>query len=122
YEQLVAPLTAVERDQYCDDAAEVAIALGASSREVPRSWAALQSYIAERYRSGEIGAGQQALTLAATLVSSGGGRLSRWLAAPFMSLVAAGLLPPHVRIQYGFGWNRRRERRFMLTVALLRLM
>ena len=122
YEQLVEPLTAVERDRYCDDAAEVAIALGASSHDVPRSWAAVQKYLEGRYASGEITVGRDAFALAAALVSPRGGRLSRWLATPLMSVVAAGLLPPHVRAQYGFAWNRRRERRFMRTIALLRVM
>jgi uncharacterized protein (DUF2236 family) len=122
YEQIVEPLTAVERDRYCDDAAEVAIALGASSQEVPRSWAAVQIYLDRRYRSGEIAVGQHARMLAAALVSPGSCRLSRWLAGPCVSVVAAGLLPDHVRLQYGFAWNRRRERRFMRTIALLRLM
>src|SRR4030095_2108459 len=54
YEQLVEPLTAVERDRYCDDAAAVAIALGASPLVVPRSWAAVQAYLDRRYASGEI--------------------------------------------------------------------
>jgi uncharacterized protein (DUF2236 family) len=122
YEQLVEPLTPMERDRYCDDAAEVAIALGASSDVVPRSWGAMKAYLESRYMSGEIVVGRQALTLAAALVSPGGGRLLRWLAAPSMSVVAAGLLPPHVRIQYGFPWNRRRERRFNRVMALLRVM
>jgi uncharacterized protein (DUF2236 family) len=122
YERLVEPLTAAERDRYCDDAAEVAIALGALPHVVPRSWAAVQAYLDTRYASGEIAVRQQALTLAAALVSPGGGRLSRWLAAPLVSVVAAGLLPPQVRIQYGFAWNRRRERRFNGVIALLRLM
>ena len=122
YEQLVEPLTPTERDRYCDDAAEVAIALGASSGVVPRSWGAMKAYLESRYMSGEIIVGRQALMLAAALVSPGGGRLSRRLASPLVSLVAAGLLPPHVRIQYGFLWNRRRERRFMRTIALLRLL
>jgi uncharacterized protein (DUF2236 family) len=121
YEQLVEPLTAVERDRYCDDAAEVAIALGASSDAVPRSWSSVRAYVERRCMSGEIAVGQQALLLAAALVSPGGGRVSRSLLAPAMSLVAAGLLPPHVRKQYGFTWNRRRERGFMRIVTLLRL-
>jgi len=122
YEQLVEPLTAIERDRYCDDAAQVAIALGASSHEVPRSWAAVRTYLESRYASGEIAVGRQGLALAGALVSAGGGRLSRRLATPSMSVVAAGLLPPHVRLQYGFAWNRRCERRFMRLIFLLRLM
>jgi uncharacterized protein (DUF2236 family) len=122
YEQLVEPLTRMERDRYCDDAAEVAIALGASSDVVPRSWGAMKAYLESRYMSGEIVVGRQALTLKAALVSPGGGRLSRRLASPLVSLVAAGLLPPHVRAQYGFRWTRRCERRFVHTIALLRLL
>jgi len=122
YEHLVEPLTAVERDRYCDDAAEVAIALGASSDAVPRSWIAVRTHVEKRYVSGEIAVGPQALILAGALVSPGRGRVSASLLAPAMSLVAAGLLPPHVRIQYGFAWNRRRERWFMRIVTLLRLL
>ena len=121
YEQLVEPLTAAERDRYSEEAADVAIALGASPRDVPRSWAAVQAYLESRYRSGEIAVGPQALTLSAALVSPGGGRLSRWLAAHLVTVVAAGLLPPHMRMQYGFAWNRRRERRFIRMIALVRL-
>jgi uncharacterized protein (DUF2236 family) len=122
YEQLVEPLTAAERDRYCDDAAEVAVALGASPQDVPRSWAAVQAYLERRYASGEIVVGQQALTLAAALVSPVGRRLSRLVVTPVVSVLAAGLLPPHMRIQYGFAWNRRRERRFIRMFGLLRLM
>jgi uncharacterized protein (DUF2236 family) len=49
YEQLVGPLTSAERDRYCDDAAEVAVALGASPRDVPRSWNAVRGYLERRY-------------------------------------------------------------------------
>jgi uncharacterized protein (DUF2236 family) len=121
YEQLVEPLTAGERDRYCEDAAELAVALGASSHEVPRSWDAVNAYLEGRYLSGEIAVGQQSRTLAATLVCAGGSCLSRRFVAPATSLIAAGLLPPHVRIQYGFAWSRRRERLYIRTIALLRL-
>ena len=39
YERLVGPLTIAERDAYCAEAAPIAIALLARSREVPRTWA-----------------------------------------------------------------------------------
>jgi uncharacterized protein (DUF2236 family) len=121
YEQLVEPLTTVERDRYCDDASDVAIALGASSNEVPRSWASVQGYLESRYASGEITVGREAVALAAALLSPGGGRLSRWLVTPSLTIVAAGVLPDHVRTQYGFAWNRRRQRRFMRIIAVLRM-
>ena len=121
YEQVICPLTAIERDRYCDDAGEVAIALGASSRDVPRSWAAVQAYLESRYVSGEIFVGQQAITLAAALLSAGGSRASRWLVAPSMSVLAAGLLPSQVRMQYGLAWNHRHQQRFKRLFALLRM-
>jgi uncharacterized protein (DUF2236 family) len=121
YEQLVEPLTADERNRYCEDAAELAVALGASPHEVPRTWDAVNAYFERMYLSGEIAVGQQSRTLAATLVCAGGSCLSRRFVAPATSLIAAGLLPPHVRIQYGFAWSRRRERLYIRTIALLRL-
>ena len=122
YEQLVEALTADERDRYCDDAAEVAVALGASPAYVPRSWAAVQAYLESRYISGEISVGREARMLAAALVSASGGPLARRLASPSMSVLATGLLPPQARMQYGLAWNRRHERRFLRMIALLRLM
>jgi len=122
YEQLVDPLTPAERDRYCVDAAEVAVALGASPDDVPRSWDAIRSYLERRYESGEIVVGPEALTLAASLVAPGGHRVSRVLVTPGLSLLAAGLLPARVRIQYGFSWNRYRERWFRCAMLLLRLM
>src|SRR5262245_49683796 len=122
YEQLVEPLTPVERDHYCDDAAEVAVALGALPHDVPRSFEAVRAYLQRRYESGEIVVGQQALTLAASLVAPVGRRASPALVTPMPSMLAAGLLPAHVREQYGCAWNRRRERRFTLTIGWLRAM
>jgi len=119
YEQLVAPLSPDDRDRYCEDAAEFAVALGASPDDVPRSWSAVRTYLERRYASGEIVVGQQALTLTASLLSP---FRPRRLVTPAISMLAAGLLPSHVRRQYGFPWNRQRARRFRRTMVLLRLM
>ena len=118
YEQLVTPLTPAERDRYCDDAADFAVALGASPADVPRSWTAVQMYLERRYESGEIVVGQQARTLAASLLSPVRPTL---FVTPAATMLAAGLLPAHVRVQYDFPWNRQRERRFRRTITLLRL-
>jgi uncharacterized protein (DUF2236 family) len=119
YEQLVLPLTPAERDCYCEDAAEFAVALGASLDDVPRTWSAVRMHLERRYESGEIVVGQQALTLAASLLSP---CRPRALVRPAVTMLAAGLLPAHVRAQYGFPWNRQRERRFRRIIGLLRLM
>lgn len=123
YEELVAPLSPADRDRYCDDAAELAVALGAAPGDVPRSWARLRTYIQARYASGEIAVGQQALTLSAALLSPFRQPLARRLVSPALSLLAAGLLPDDIRLQYGFIWDRRRAKRFkqiMLWLQRLR--
>src|SRR4029077_11530985 len=45
YDRHVVPFSDTDRDAYCVDAAEVAIALGAHAHDVPRSWPALQAYL-----------------------------------------------------------------------------
>jgi len=121
YEQLVQPLTAGDRDRYCADSADVAIELGARADAVPRSWAALRAYLDEGYASGQVAVGQQALTLAAALMSPLNSRLGNRIVTPAISLLAAGQLPPPVRLQYGFTWNRRRARRYVRFMTVLRL-
>ena len=119
YEELVAPLSPADRDRYCADAAELAVALGGSPEDVPRSWNELRAYVNGRYASGEIVVGQQAVALSAALLSPVQGPLAR-LVAPRLALLASGLLPDALRLQYGFRWNRRRARRFVQSMAWLR--
>jgi len=120
YEQLIAPLQAAERDQYCEDAAELAITLGASPTTVPCSWNELRMYLDNRYASGEIVVGPQARRLAAAVMSPVRQRLARPVVAAALSLIAAGQLPAGLRAQYGFDWNRRRARRFLRMMSILR--
>lgn len=54
YERLVGPLSDLERDQYCVEAAPVARALGARAREIPTSWTALQNYLSSMRSGGQI--------------------------------------------------------------------
>lgn len=110
YSGLVDEIAETERDLYCAEAADVAVALGACETEVPRSWHALQAYLAAQYASGVIAPCTQARTMAAAL-----------LAAPLLPLVAAGLLPEDVRRAYGFPWNRRRDRSFRAIMGSLRM-
>jgi uncharacterized protein (DUF2236 family) len=120
YEALIGSLSAAERDAYCGDAADLAVALGASDRDVPRTWNEVRACIDDRFVSGEIVVGRQALRISAALLSPFRQPLARQLVTPVLSLLAAGLLPDYVRAQYGFVWNRARARRFMRSVARLR--
>jgi uncharacterized protein (DUF2236 family) len=109
FDLFVAPLSEADRDEYCDQAAWVATALGARPSEVPRSWAAVRARLERGYASGVITVGPQARELSRSIVAPAIGRLlppAAWL----NRLVTVGLLPPHVRHQYGFTWNERRQR------------
>ena len=121
YEQLVHPLAPSDCDRYCADSADVAVELGARADHVPRTWAALRAYIEDRHASGHIAVGPQALGLAAALVAPFRSRLGNRVFAPMVSLLASGQLPPSVRVQYGFGWDRRRAGRYAGMMTLLRL-
>ena len=120
YERLVAPLDNAERDQYCADSVEVAIALGAGEDDVPRCWSALRAYLDREYASGSIAVSGQARDLAAALLSPASHRAAAPLTA-LVTLLAAGLLPAEIRRGYGFAWSARRQRAFGMTLRVLRL-
>ena len=114
YEQLVQPLPTGERDTYCDEAATVAIELGARADEVPRSWTETQRYLSRTYDSGAIVVGDQARELAAAVLSPPFSTLIAPVAA-VNRLLTVGLLPPPIRRQYGFSWTKRDQRRLELV-------
>lgn len=119
YELFVAPLTGPQRDSYCEEAAAVALALGARDDHVPRTSAEVTRRLEQAHASGSIVVGPQARELAAVVLSPGIGRLvppAAWL----NRLVTTGLLPPHLRSQYGFPWNERRQRAFDRVVPVVR--
>jgi uncharacterized protein (DUF2236 family) len=120
YEQLVAPLAPAERDRYCAESADVAVALGADPDAVPQSWNAMRALLARGYASGDIVVGDQARALAASLVTPFRGWIGRRLLTPILSVVAAGQLPAPIRSQYGFAWSMGRERTFLGMIALFR--
>ncbi len=119
YELLVAPLTREQHDAYCDEAAGVAVALGADPVTVPRSKAALDDYIARLYASGDIAIGAQARDLADAILYPAFGPL----AAPGLlmtRLLTLGTLPDRIRDEYGFRWNDRDRQRFARLVPALK--
>ena len=120
YERVVSPLTDLERDAYCAEAAAVAIDLGAREQEVPRTWDALGAYLARMYASGSIAVSAQARALASAV-----------LAPPFAPFVApaawinrlttVGLLPDCIRMEYGFRWTAGQERSLARATRAVRL-
>jgi uncharacterized protein (DUF2236 family) len=118
YELLVAPLGVRERDIYCEEAADVAVALGASPNDVPRSHAKLMEYMDRMYRSGHIVVGPHARSLAERVLSPPFGPIGA-PAASINRLLTLGTLPASVRSQYGFRWTARDERSYTRAVRIL---
>src|SRR5687768_12531031 len=119
YELLVRPLTPVERDGYCGEAASIAIDLGARGDDVPRTWSENAAYMERMYRSGTIAVSAQARTLSTLVVSPPFG----WLVAPatwMNRLVTLGLLPGDIRHQYAFTWSRRHAKALGVAARLIR--
>lgn len=104
YELFVAPLSESERDEYCDGAAWVALALGATPSEVPRTWRDTQAALTRTHASGAIAVGPQARELAAAVLAPRIGSFIP-LAAWLNRLITVGLLPPAIREQYELSWG-----------------
>jgi uncharacterized protein (DUF2236 family) len=109
YERLVAPLSEAEHDAYCEEAAPVAVALGAEERDVPRTRAGIRAYVADMLASPEIEVGTQARELARAVLAP---PMAAVIAPVTWTnrLVTAGLLPAALRAQYGFTWSPRSAR------------
>lgn len=110
YDRVVARLSRAERDAYCDEAAPIAIALGARDADVPRTWAALRTYMESTVASGELAVGGQARALARAVLSPPVAR-ALWPAGWANRIVTLGLLPADIRAQYGFTWSPAAQRR-----------
>jgi uncharacterized protein (DUF2236 family) len=112
YDHLIAPLTIADRDRYCAESADVAIALGANPDAVPRTDATLRQYLAATLASGAIAVGDDARTLAHAVLRPPFPMLTGPGAA-VNRLLTIGWLPAELRHQYGFTWNdgdaRRRD-------------
>jgi len=120
YDLLVAPLREADRDQYCEEAAPVAIALGARPAEVPRTWRELTTYLDGIVGGDQLAIGADARPLAAAILHPP----LRVLTAPLAWVnrqITVGLLPARVRAQYGLAWDDRRARVLRLLVRVLRV-
>jgi uncharacterized protein (DUF2236 family) len=119
YERVVAPLTDAERDDYCEQAAGIAVVLGATSEDIPRTWAALQKYLDHKYASGDIVVGAQARQLAGLVLAPSLPLVVKPLTYA-NRLVTIGLLPAHLREQYELGWSAGQEQELQRVLGLLR--
>ena len=119
YDLVVSPFSPTDRDAYCEEAAPLAIELGARPEDVPRTWDATREYVRRMHASGAIAVSAQARELAAAVLSPPFG----WLVGPLATanwLITVGLLPSALHTQYGLEWDERHEARLATTVRRLR--
>lgn len=119
YDQLIAPLTDAERDEYCADAAPSSIALGVRAGDVPRTWRDLRDYLQATYASGDVVVGPQARDLAEALQRTSIPRPLA-VAGAISRTLTGGFLPPPIRDAYAIAWSAARERRYQRLVRTLR--
>ena len=119
YEQLVAPLTPRERDEYCAEAAIMEPLLGMPAGWLPRDAAQLDVYMSGMLASGAIGVTDISRALARALLYP-----RRWyLAWPVfraLQVLTIGSLPPAIREAYGFEWRPRDARAFRRWTTAVR--
>jgi uncharacterized protein (DUF2236 family) len=119
YDTLIAPVSLPDRDAYCKEAADVAVALGANEAEVPHRWAGLEGYLAAMYESGAVVVGRDARTVADVILFPPMSFLSEPVAW-VNRLLTLGTLPADIRDQYGYQWNATRARQFARVVRVIR--
>ena len=119
YERFVAPLSPGERDRYCREASGAAPLLGIPPDALPRRTDELAAYMERMLDNGEIVVTDTARALAREILWPG----LPWPAGPLLvlaRLTTVGLLPPAIRLAYGFTWSRRRERTLRLLTCAVR--
>jgi uncharacterized protein (DUF2236 family) len=109
YEWLIGPLTAAEKDSYCEEARPIASALGIPERLLPRNVTELRSYMDRMLSSPEIQVTDTARALARDLLYPPLGTVL-WPLARLNRLLTIGLLPPAIRESYGFRWKAKDQR------------
>jgi uncharacterized protein (DUF2236 family) len=119
YERLIGPLSVAERDEYCRDAADVALALGADDGDLPHTFAEMESYLQREYVSGRIAVGADAREIVDAVLFPPLRAISG-PAAWLNRLITLGWLPAFVRDQYGYAWNERRDRQLGRAEAFIR--
>ena len=119
FELYVHPLTAAQRDAYCEESAEGEALLGAPAGCFPRTLRGLDDYMTAMLADGPIAVTDAARELAGAVLHPRGA----WLGGPLTSAVrwsAIGLLPAEIRRDYGFRWSEDEERRFGRLVRSVR--
>jgi uncharacterized protein (DUF2236 family) len=119
YQLYVGPLTAAERDRYCQEGSAIEPLLGIPRNFLPRNAEALRAYLDSMLDSGHIVVTDTARALARELLSPPLPRLASPVVR-IMRLPAIGLLPPGIRAAYGFAWTPRDEVALQRSASMIR--
>ena len=118
YERCVRPLSNPERERYYQEQKLFAYACGVPEGACPDRHSDFVAYF-ERTITDELRVTSAAEAVAHALVNPPIPGPLRPLFAPTV-LITAGLLPEHVRADYGFAWGPRRQRRLEAWLTALR--
>jgi uncharacterized protein (DUF2236 family) len=120
YELVREPLTPEERTEFLLESTLVAEGCGVPPECCPTTWGDFEQYV-ERMVNEELRVTDAARAVAtAALVPPLPGVLARLSATP-QQLATVGLLPAALRRQFGYDWDRARQRRLDHLLALARL-
>jgi uncharacterized protein (DUF2236 family) len=119
YQRVVTPLSSNDLDQLCVESAPLLEQLGGNPAATPRTWRALQAYLAESYEGDTLWLTDDARALGTAVLSPRAAGVPLPLSG-LHRLIATGLLPASIRQAYGFHWNAAREARFQRALNLLR--
>ena len=119
YELLVGPLTPLERDRYCLEAAFMEPLMGMPAGWLPTDSAQLDAYMRDMLDGGRIVVTDTSRAVARAVLYPPRWHVA-WPAFRATQLLTIGLLPPAIRSAYGFEWGARHERAFARWTTLLR--
>ena len=102
YEKLVAPLSAEDKQAFYEDSTHIAGWMGIPQRYLPSTYDGLLELMQEAIASEEVVVSEKARRIAPFLTAQSIPVL-QFVAYPAYRL-AVGLLPPEIRLQYGYGF------------------
>ena len=121
YERLVGPLSLGDRETYYEEMAVVAEGFGCPRSAQPATVAEFDAYFAEQVRTIEVtDVGRRLATDVVRPKLPLGLHVPLGPALALQRLLAVGTLPSHLREQFGFAWDDRRQRRLDRFDAMTR--
>ena len=118
YEQVLGPLSPLDRRQYYAESRRFARLFGIPQQVLPEDWDAFQAYMRRMLASDVIRVGRPAREMGRFLFSTpkpSARPLFAWL-----RVMTAGLMPERLRAPFGLSWTRRDRALYAASIAALR--